>query len=624
MSYHVARIKNIVYRNTDELLGNLTSELKHANRNLVDIRECEVRLGETRLIMMRCFAQAKDSGAFVNVGWVINDHIDKCLLCRGVFTFFNRRHHCRACGTLVCRFCSQHKAYITTMEQFGAMKVCRECYRGQGESVPVLDTRHSGRSLKQQQKSDSPAGTTKSSNIDGSVPSSMPTSTTTSPNTPTRKDSTTNVAKHENNSSRDQNAIRQRADSDSSLPPPPYLLEFPLPGYVVKTCRYSTNEKVFINICHHSSVLDPMLSLFNVVLPPDDVTMQEEERCVLMNEEFRDITVAASLDSTIVPIMYLCENVDATQDKNEQSSVLYWVMISSDYFKASILKYTSVAVVQKVIEAINKTFKDSLLEDEYVRPRVNGGMKAGVRTCHPLTAITEEGVRPGVSSFPDCPVTFLAPINFVLNATDVALLLRINHSDNNRESMGDSQSVCTERTADDLELAHHEDDIAQKSFQLPPFPNVQQTKKRRSSSPTVITDTHSEMSDLTFVSYNPKQPPISKLPKKPLPSISSQALVSFNGQNQPLPVKPSGPGRVAGNENYPIHHPHKRFSWVAASNDAKFGSNGRNLVTASMLVYRKEMSLSDAEVASMIQQSTKLPAALMGWQVISCSLAHYS
>lgn len=136
MSYHVTRIKSIVYRKTEELLENLKTELKHPDGNLVDIRECEVRLGEHRFTMLRCFVNAKDSGVFVNVGWVINDHMDQCLLCRSFFSFFNRRHHCRACGMLVCKACSPHNAFIITMEQFGMMKVCRECYRGQVRPAP--------------------------------------------------------------------------------------------------------------------------------------------------------------------------------------------------------------------------------------------------------------------------------------------------------------------------------------------------------------------------------------------------------------------------------------------------------------------------------------------------------
>jgi hypothetical protein len=190
----------------------------------------------------------------------------------------------------------------------------------------------------------------------------------------------------------------------------------------------------------------------------------------------------------------------------------------------------------------------------------------------------------------------------------------------NRESIGDCRSVYTERTAEDLELARHEDDIAQKkSFQfffnpLPPFPTFQQAKKR-SSSPSNMTDTHSEVSDLTFVSYNPRQPPTSKLPRQPLPPIPSMIPVNFNGQGQSVPTKASGPESVTGSENDPSRHAHKRFSWIAGSNDAKFGPNGRDLLTASMLVYRKEMSLSDAEVTSMMQQASKLPAVLMGWQI---------
>lgn len=190
---------------------------------------------------------------------------------------------------------------------------------------------------------------------------------------------------------------RSRADSDSHLAPPSYLDVIPLPGYVVKTRRGFSNhingnpnqqqqhqkqyQKVFINIGHHPAVHDPLLSLYNVVLPPDELALHEEEQRIVMNARFRDITAASPLDSSIVPILYLGEDVDTTQDKTGSRAALYWVLISSSYFQTTAQKFTSVAVVQKVIEAINITFKDSLMEEEYVRPRVKGGVKAGTLHC---------------------------------------------------------------------------------------------------------------------------------------------------------------------------------------------------------------------------------------------------
>ena len=44
------------------------------------------------------------------VSWMPDDASSSCTLCVEEFTLFNRRHHCRSCGTLVCYYCSTHSA----------------------------------------------------------------------------------------------------------------------------------------------------------------------------------------------------------------------------------------------------------------------------------------------------------------------------------------------------------------------------------------------------------------------------------------------------------------------------------------------------------------------------------
>ncbi|CAN0497659.1 unnamed protein product, partial [Ectocarpus sp. 12 AP-2014] len=41
-------------------------------------------------------------------GWMDDDSSPSCLLCDALFTFTNRRHHCRACLKLVCSACSSN------------------------------------------------------------------------------------------------------------------------------------------------------------------------------------------------------------------------------------------------------------------------------------------------------------------------------------------------------------------------------------------------------------------------------------------------------------------------------------------------------------------------------------
>ncbi|MDP2439852.1 MAG: FYVE zinc finger domain-containing protein, partial [archaeon] len=43
--------------------------------------------------------------------WVPDSFSPVCLVCLTKFTFSRRRHHCRRCGTLICRACSSFKDF---------------------------------------------------------------------------------------------------------------------------------------------------------------------------------------------------------------------------------------------------------------------------------------------------------------------------------------------------------------------------------------------------------------------------------------------------------------------------------------------------------------------------------
>jgi len=57
------------------------------------------------------------------VRWIPDRERNKCYLCNREFGLFFRRHHCRACGDVVCHNCSD-----TTHPQ--RLRVCRECKEG--------------------------------------------------------------------------------------------------------------------------------------------------------------------------------------------------------------------------------------------------------------------------------------------------------------------------------------------------------------------------------------------------------------------------------------------------------------------------------------------------------------
>ncbi|KAM6912964.1 zinc finger FYVE domain-containing protein 26 [Xenentodon cancila] len=60
--------------------------------------------------------------------WVPDTQCDVCMVCqRERFTMFNRRHHCRRCGRLVCQACSERKMPVDGCPE-EEVRACDQCY----------------------------------------------------------------------------------------------------------------------------------------------------------------------------------------------------------------------------------------------------------------------------------------------------------------------------------------------------------------------------------------------------------------------------------------------------------------------------------------------------------------
>ncbi|CAG5126385.1 unnamed protein product, partial [Candidula unifasciata] len=59
--------------------------------------------------------------------WIPDAEAVACMMCQGRFTMWKRRHHCRACGKVLCSVCCSQKAYLPYMENKEA-RVCLECH----------------------------------------------------------------------------------------------------------------------------------------------------------------------------------------------------------------------------------------------------------------------------------------------------------------------------------------------------------------------------------------------------------------------------------------------------------------------------------------------------------------
>ena len=79
------------------------------------------------------------SGAPKRSHWMLDDATEDCLQCKKVFTFWDRRHHCRRCGLI---FCYLHSSHLLRLDQncnfhpSGTLsRTCDKCAKDYNRSV---------------------------------------------------------------------------------------------------------------------------------------------------------------------------------------------------------------------------------------------------------------------------------------------------------------------------------------------------------------------------------------------------------------------------------------------------------------------------------------------------------
>ena len=58
--------------------------------------------------------------------WIPDSRVTMCHGCYTTFTYFFRRHHCRACGGVYCSTCSSNTTYLEYSQK--KERVCNECF----------------------------------------------------------------------------------------------------------------------------------------------------------------------------------------------------------------------------------------------------------------------------------------------------------------------------------------------------------------------------------------------------------------------------------------------------------------------------------------------------------------
>lgn len=107
---------------------------KNKSENIV-IKNERIQINQEEITIRRVYILY----GLYRVGWVLDSDINYCMECQNEFTFFNRKHHCRACGNVICSTCSPYKANLPTLDEINGSRVCINCF---GLKVNPNNLRH--------------------------------------------------------------------------------------------------------------------------------------------------------------------------------------------------------------------------------------------------------------------------------------------------------------------------------------------------------------------------------------------------------------------------------------------------------------------------------------------------
>ena len=130
------KLENLKINGTLDLLRKEISlpATSPKNENIV-MKEEQIEVNGKEFIVHRVYMLY---GAY-RVGWILDEDIHSCMECQVEFNFLTRRHHCRACGNIICSNCSPYKATIPTLDELNGSRVCVNCF---GLKVNLNNLRH--------------------------------------------------------------------------------------------------------------------------------------------------------------------------------------------------------------------------------------------------------------------------------------------------------------------------------------------------------------------------------------------------------------------------------------------------------------------------------------------------
>jgi hypothetical protein len=131
MTAHHHYIRNAAAKALATLRADLDASIAGRGDSLgpttLDVREMKMSFDNKPTLVRRIYLETTDSSSLASVGWVTNESMPHCMECSKLFSFFTRRHHCRACGAMLCSECLRSSACLKDFPELGVQRVCSRC-----------------------------------------------------------------------------------------------------------------------------------------------------------------------------------------------------------------------------------------------------------------------------------------------------------------------------------------------------------------------------------------------------------------------------------------------------------------------------------------------------------------
>jgi hypothetical protein len=138
MSIHLLLIKELTSLPSFEFLCSSLLKIIEKNDNISaeylkikNVKQLYIDTEKPEKIVRRVFVETDDSGVYSKVGWIMSCDITACMICSLSFSSlisFFIKHHCRACGSVVCLNCYVNNIVVHEIINSEPTKVCKLCY----------------------------------------------------------------------------------------------------------------------------------------------------------------------------------------------------------------------------------------------------------------------------------------------------------------------------------------------------------------------------------------------------------------------------------------------------------------------------------------------------------------